>query len=504
MARRVRRGEQPVGAGRGPAPAAGRTARRWRVDRHDLAHRLPFRRAGHDLRRRAVRSARRTRRRRRAQAVDRRAAVRQPGWRPGAGILRRRRDRRHHHRAVAVSLVPRRLAQFQLRVQGQARRREGRRPRARRALRAGRQRAPVAGRHPDLDAAGGRRDREPVVGGPLRLRRPVRPRRDVRRPGPHRRAGRRRHRAGTASNGVGAGGPAAAARRPQRLGPGASGRLVLPSGHPPDAPARTRTVSRSDPHRPRAARGAPVARPRERRPRRVRLERRSGRRPSRGRRCGAARDPARRAEPVCALRAGDRQRLRRPLRPGDPCRRAGNRMQPELRAGPPGARHGARVRRRRGGRGRPARARPAARSARPAEFRLERDPRVGAPVLGQSRPRARMRDPRDEDPARLATGARDRGLLPRETRRPRRGPSLRRADGSPRAAPGRRARTAQAAQSGVGRRGRRAAPGRALQNLRDNPNTQQQKAPPAKTATTSAISAAASAWRTRRTCTAPK
>ena len=75
------------------------------------------------------------------QAVDRRPAVPEPERRPRAGILRRRRGGGHHHRAVAHSLAVRDRAQFELHLQGPRRGREAGRPRAGRALRAGRQRA---------------------------------------------------------------------------------------------------------------------------------------------------------------------------------------------------------------------------------------------------------------------------------------------------------------------------------------------------------------------------
>ena len=75
------------------------------------------------------------------QAVDRRAAVPEHERRSRAGVLRRRHGRGHHHRAVALQVAVRDRAQFELHLQGQLAGHPAGRPRARRALRAGRQRA---------------------------------------------------------------------------------------------------------------------------------------------------------------------------------------------------------------------------------------------------------------------------------------------------------------------------------------------------------------------------
>ena len=75
------------------------------------------------------------------QAFDRGAAVPEHERRPGAGIFRRRHGRGHHHRPVADQMAVRDRAQFELRLQGQGRRRPAGRARARRALCAGRRRA---------------------------------------------------------------------------------------------------------------------------------------------------------------------------------------------------------------------------------------------------------------------------------------------------------------------------------------------------------------------------
>ena len=71
------------------------------------------------------------------QAFDRRAAVPEHERRPGAGIFRRRDGGGHHHRPVADQMAVRHRAQFELRLQGQGRRRAAGRARARRALCAG-------------------------------------------------------------------------------------------------------------------------------------------------------------------------------------------------------------------------------------------------------------------------------------------------------------------------------------------------------------------------------
>ena len=75
------------------------------------------------------------------QALDRRPALRQYERRSRAGLFRRRHGGGDHHRAVAHALAVRDRPQFQLHLQGPRRRREAGRARARRALRAGRQRA---------------------------------------------------------------------------------------------------------------------------------------------------------------------------------------------------------------------------------------------------------------------------------------------------------------------------------------------------------------------------
>ena len=75
------------------------------------------------------------------QAVDRGAAVPEHERRSRAGVFRRRHGRGHHHRAVAHPLAVRHRAQFELHLQGPRGRCAAGRPRTRRALRAGRQRA---------------------------------------------------------------------------------------------------------------------------------------------------------------------------------------------------------------------------------------------------------------------------------------------------------------------------------------------------------------------------
>jgi adenylate cyclase len=54
------------------------------------------------------------------QAVDRRAPVPEHVWRSRAGVFRRRDGGRHHHRAVALQVVVRYRAQFELHLQGQS------------------------------------------------------------------------------------------------------------------------------------------------------------------------------------------------------------------------------------------------------------------------------------------------------------------------------------------------------------------------------------------------
>ena len=104
------------------------------------------------------------------QAVDRRAAVPEHERRSRAGIFRRRHGRGHHHRAVALQVAVRHRAQFELHLQGQGGRRQAGRPRARRALRARRQRA--QGRQPGAHHRPADRcsDRRASVGRPLRRR----------------------------------------------------------------------------------------------------------------------------------------------------------------------------------------------------------------------------------------------------------------------------------------------------------------------------------------------
>ena len=99
------------------------------------------------------------------QAVDRRPAVPQPERRSRAGLFRRRRRRGHHHRAVAHPLAVRDRAQLELHLQGPRRRREAGRPRARRALRAGRQRA-QGGEPGAHHRAADRRDDRRRISGP--------------------------------------------------------------------------------------------------------------------------------------------------------------------------------------------------------------------------------------------------------------------------------------------------------------------------------------------------
>ena len=72
--------------------------------------------------------------------LDRRPALRQSQRRSGAGLFRRRPRRGHHHAAVAPALAVRLGAQLLLHLQGQGGRREAGRARARRPLRARRQR----------------------------------------------------------------------------------------------------------------------------------------------------------------------------------------------------------------------------------------------------------------------------------------------------------------------------------------------------------------------------
>ena len=57
------------------------------------------------------------------QALDRGAAVSEHERRPGAGLFRRRDGRGHRHRTVADQVAVRDRAQFELRLQGQGRRR---------------------------------------------------------------------------------------------------------------------------------------------------------------------------------------------------------------------------------------------------------------------------------------------------------------------------------------------------------------------------------------------
>ena len=127
------------------------------------------------------------------QAVDRRAGVPESERRRRTGVFRRRRGGRHHHRVVADPLAVRDRAQFELHLQGPRRGRETDQPRARRALRAGRQRA--QGREPGAHhrPAGRCVGRNASVGGALRRQ----PRRHLRTAGPDRHQRRRRNRAAT-------------------------------------------------------------------------------------------------------------------------------------------------------------------------------------------------------------------------------------------------------------------------------------------------------------------
>ena len=84
-----------------------------------------------------------------AAPVDRGAALYQPRRRPGPGIFRRRHHRRSDDRSVADLGKLRDLPQHRLYLQGQSSRREADRPRARRALCAGRE-------HPALGQPGAR------------------------------------------------------------------------------------------------------------------------------------------------------------------------------------------------------------------------------------------------------------------------------------------------------------------------------------------------------------
>ena len=81
------------------------------------------------------------------QALDGRARLRQPQRRPGAGVLQRRDRRGDPHRARPLAPPHRHRPQLVLRLQGQGRRREAGRPRARRALpaRGQRQASPATG-----------------------------------------------------------------------------------------------------------------------------------------------------------------------------------------------------------------------------------------------------------------------------------------------------------------------------------------------------------------------
>ncbi len=102
------------------------------------------------------------------QALHRGLALPESERRSRAGLLRRWRGGRHHRGPVAHPLALRHRAQLELRLQGPARRFEAGRPRARRALCAGRQ--PAQGGEPRAHHGPAHRcdDRGAYLGRPLR------------------------------------------------------------------------------------------------------------------------------------------------------------------------------------------------------------------------------------------------------------------------------------------------------------------------------------------------
>ena len=168
------------------------------------------------------------------QALDRRPAVPEPERRSRAGVLRRRRGGGHHHGAVAHSLAVRHRAQFELHLQGPRGRREAGRPRAGRALCAGRQRA--QGGEPGAHHRAAHRcdDRGASVGRPFRRH----ARRYLRAAGSDHRQRRRRDRAAARAGGDRAR-EAQADRKPRRL------RLLSARhGEPPSGNAGRRSTRR--------------------------------------------------------------------------------------------------------------------------------------------------------------------------------------------------------------------------------------------------------------------
>ena len=146
------------------------------------------------------------------QALHCRPAVPEPERRSRAGLLRRRHGGGHHHGAVAHPLAVRHRAQLELHLQGPGGGREAGRPRAGRALRAGRQRA--QGREPGAHHRTAHRcdDRRASVGGAFRRH----ARRHLRAAGPGHRERRRRDRA-EAGAGRDRAREAQADRKPRRL-----------------------------------------------------------------------------------------------------------------------------------------------------------------------------------------------------------------------------------------------------------------------------------------------
>ena len=136
----------------------------------------------------------------------------EPERRSRAGVFRRRHGGGHHHGAVAHALAVRDRAQLELHLQGPRGRREAGRPRAGRALRAGRQRA--QGRQPRAHHRPAHRchDGRAPLGGPVRRR----ARRHLRAAGPDDRERRRRDRA-EAGAGRDRARQAQADREPRRL-----------------------------------------------------------------------------------------------------------------------------------------------------------------------------------------------------------------------------------------------------------------------------------------------
>ena len=99
------------------------------------------------------------------QAFHRRPRLQQYEWRPRAGVFFRRHQRGHHHRSLEGVGAVRDRAQLELHLQGQAGRREAGRPRPRRALRAGGQRA-QGGQSGPRDRPAHRRCERQRISGP--------------------------------------------------------------------------------------------------------------------------------------------------------------------------------------------------------------------------------------------------------------------------------------------------------------------------------------------------